>query len=108
MNAAFLGDVRKGMTRDSRVLMIPILPGWQGMECGQMVGLSEDLDEIDRAREVAEELGRVDVMFMVGNAGEIPWRDGYFDVAYVGGASTEEVKRVMKEGGAVHEWQREF
>jgi len=94
--------------RNSKVLMIPILPGWQGMECGQLVGLSEDLDQIDVARALAEDLGRVDAMFMVGNASEIPWRDGYFDVAYVGTASTEEVKRVLKAGGVVHEWQSEF
>lgn len=78
------------------------------MECGQLVGLSEDLDQIDMARALAEDLGRVDAMFMVGNASEIPWRDGYFDVAYVGTASTEELKRVLKAGGVVHEWQSEF
>ena len=96
------------MPPNPRVLLIPILEGWQKIVASQVVGVSEDLDEIDRARALAEQLGRIDCLFIQGNENEIPWRDTYFDVAYLAGKATDEVRRVIQEAGMIHECQSTF
>lgn len=85
--------------------MIPIIPGWHAIEASQLVGVGEDRDEIDRARALAESLGRIDCLFILGNVNEIPWRDKYFDAAYLAGKATDEVRRVIQPDGTIHECQ---
>lgn len=87
--------------------MLPILKDWEEIEAGQLVGIGEDADAVDAARETAERLSRTNCLFVLGTKDEIPWRDSYFDVAYIKGAASEEVRRVLKEEGKVVEWQSE-
>lgn len=82
--------------------MIPIQPDWPHLPAGQLVGLSEDLNQIDRARAMAEQLGRIDCLFAFGNVNEIPWRDAYFDEVYLTGEATAEVRRVLTSEGVIH------
>lgn len=96
------------MPQNQKVLLLPILPGWPTLEASQLIGFAEDLDEIDAARALAESLGRVDCMFLQGNLDSIPWRDEYFDVAYLGSTATDEVRRVLTRQGVVHECQSKF
>lgn len=103
--ASPISSQNKGVPPNPRVLITPILSGWSQLPAGQLVGLSEDLDEIDQARALAEELGRTDCLFVVGNENEIPWRDDYFDVAYLAGKATSEVRRVIQPDGIIHECQ---
>jgi ubiquinone/menaquinone biosynthesis C-methylase UbiE len=91
-----------------RVLLVPILSDWPKIEAAELVGVSEDLDEIDHARALAEELGRTNCLFVVGSPEAIPWRDQYFDTAYLAAESTTEILRVMKHEGEVHECQSKF
>ncbi len=93
------------MPPNLRVLLIPILPNWPDLPAGQLIGISSDLDEIDQARELAESLHRTDCMFIQGSIEEIPWRDSYFDVAYLAGSASDEVRRVMTPEGIIHECQ---
>lgn len=86
-----------------RVLIVPIVAGWQDLPAGQLVGVSEDLDAIDAARELAEALGRINCMFIPGSADEIPWRDAYFDAAYIVGEATAEVRRVCTPDAEIHQ-----
>jgi ubiquinone/menaquinone biosynthesis C-methylase UbiE len=88
-----------------RFLLIPILPNWPDLPAGQLIGVSSDLDEIDQARELAESLHRTDCMFIQGSMEAIPWRDSYFDVAYLAGSASDEVRRVMTPEGIIHECQ---
>ncbi len=91
------------MAPNAKVLLIPILKGWQQLPVGQLIGISTDLDEVDAARALAEELKRVDCMFIEGSENAIPWRDEYFDEAYLGCPLTDEIRRVMKPEGTIHE-----
>jgi hypothetical protein len=88
-----------------RVLIIPILPNWPNLQADQLIGVSSDLDEIDRARAQAESLNRTDCLFIQGSIDSIPWREAYFDVAYLAAAATDEVRRVMNAEGMIHECQ---
>ncbi len=92
------------MEQNARVLVVPIVEAWAEIPAGQLVGVSEDLDAVDRARQRAEELGHTDCMFIEGSVTEIPWRNGYFDVIYTNGAATDEVRRVGKPDAVIHEW----
>lgn len=85
--------------------MVPILDDWPRLAEGLLVGISSDLVSIDEARARAEELGLVDCMFVEGSPDCIPWRDAFFTVAYVGKEATPEIRRVVEEGGEIHEWQ---
>jgi ubiquinone/menaquinone biosynthesis C-methylase UbiE len=107
-SASPISSQNKGVPPNPKVLLIPILDEWASLAASQLVGLSEDLDAIDQARALAEELGRTDCLFILGNVNEIPWRDAYFDVVYVAGQATDEVRRVVAEGGVVHECQSTF
>jgi len=44
-------------------------------------------------------------MFIEGSVDAIPWRDSYFDLAYLEGPATDEVRRVMTPEGIIHECQ---
>lgn len=88
--------------------MIPIIPGWDRIPASQLVGVSDDLDEIDGARALAESLGRIDCLFIQGNENGIPWRDAYFDVAHLAGTATAEVRRVLGPDGTIHECQSTY
>ncbi len=90
-----------------RALVIPVRPGWEAIVAEQVVGVDEDLEALDRARARAEELGRTNCLFIQGNILEIPWRENYFDDAYVTGECSVELYRVIKEDGKVHPWQSE-
>ncbi len=93
------------MPPNLRVLVLPILPNWPDLPAGQLIGVSPDLDEIDQARAQAESLHRTDCMFIEGTIEAIPWRDSYFDVAYLAGSATDELRRVMTPEGIIHECQ---
>ncbi len=93
------------MPQNPRVLIVPILPNWPGIEASQLIGVSTDLDQIDQARAHAESLNRIDCMFIEGSVDAIPWRDSYFDIAYIAGSATDEVRRVMSPEGIIHECQ---
>ncbi len=83
--------------------MIPIVAAWPNLTASQLVGLDMDLDRIDEARALAEEMNRTDCMFMLGSADEIPWRDGYFEAIYTQNEPTAEIKRVLAPGGVIHQ-----
>ena len=93
------------MPPNQRILIIPILSNWPDLPAGQLIGVASDLDEIDRARAQAESLHRIDCMFIEGSVNAIPWRDSYFDIAYLEGLATDEVRRVMTPEGIIHECQ---
>jgi hypothetical protein len=88
-----------------KVLVVPLARGWQKIPADLLVGVSEDAEAIDEARQLAESLGRVDCLFVVGSAEEIPWCDGFFDAIYTSGKSTAEMRRVIREGGMIQECQ---
>ncbi len=96
------------MQQNQRVLLVPILPDWPKLNATELVGVSDDPDEIDRARALAEELGRTNCLFVFGSPDAIPWRDQYFDTAYIAGEATTEIRRVMTGQGVIHEWQSRF
>ncbi len=93
------------MPPNQRILIIPILSNWPDLPAGQLIGVASDLDAIDRARAHAESLHRIDCMFIEGSVDAIPWRDSYFDIAYLEGLATDEVRRVMTPEGIIHECQ---
>jgi ubiquinone/menaquinone biosynthesis C-methylase UbiE len=97
----------EGMKPTRRVLVMPIREGWERLEAEQIVGVDENWETIDRARARAEELGRTDCLFIFGTSLEIPWRENYFDEAYIEGQCSNEVRRVIKTNGKVHTWQNE-
>ncbi len=88
-----------------KVLIVPILEDWPKLAGGLLVGVSDDLAAIDAARARAEELSLEDCMFIQGSPDNIPWRDGFFTEAYLEKEATPEIRRVIQEGGKIHEWQ---
>ena len=93
------------MPPNRKVLLVPILDNWPTLAGGLLVGVSEDLAAIDAARAKAEALGLEDCMFVEGSPDNIPWRDAFFTEAYLEKEATPEIRRVIQEGGEIHEWQ---
>ncbi|WP_031500669.1 hypothetical protein [Bryobacter aggregatus] len=93
------------MLPNRKILVVPILDGWPKLVDGLFVGVADQLDVIDRARALAESLGLDNCMFTEGNADDLPWRDGFFTDIYTSGPITPEIRRVLAEGGHIHEWQ---
>lgn len=44
-------------------------------------------------------------MFIEGSPDNIPWRDDFFTEAYLEKEATPDIRRVIQEGGEIHEWQ---
>lgn len=93
------------MPPNRKVLLVPILGDWPKLAGGLLVGVSEDIAAIDAARAKAEELGLEDCMFIEGSPDNIPWRNDFFTEAYLEKEATPEIRRVIQEGGEIHEWQ---
>ena len=93
------------MPPNRKVLIVPILDDWPKLAGGLLVGVSEDISAIDAARARAEALRLEDCMFVEGSPDNIPWRDAFFTEAYLEKAVTPEIRRVVQEGGEIHEWQ---
>ena len=100
-----LSSQNKRVPPNRKVLLVPILDNWPTLAGGLLVAVSEDIAAIDAARARAEALGLEDCMFVEGSADNIPWRDAFFTEAYLENESTPEVRRVVQEGGEIHEWQ---
>ena len=75
---------------------------------GEVYGIDMEPSQIEMARELAAERGCDNASFHVADIAELPFEDGFFDVAccndvlaYVPdtGAALSEVKRVLKPGG---------
>lgn len=78
------------------------------VEPGEVHGVDLELSQIGMARAVAVAGGHDNITFHVGNVCELPFEDGYFDVAHCHAvlghvpdtqAALQEVKRVLKPGG---------
>jgi hypothetical protein len=65
---------------------------------GLLVAIGSD-EEVRAGRRAAAHLDNV--MFTVGDANEIPWRDGMFTVAVGVGRKASELVRVVEPGGAI-------
>ena len=75
---------------------------------GEMHGIDMEASQIDLARSLAEVRGQDNATFHVGDVTDLPFADGYFDVAHCHNVLTHvpdtaavlaEVKRVLKPGG---------
>ena len=82
----------------------------QAVDPGEMHGVDMEGTQIDLARSVAAAGGRDNAQFHVGDATDLPFDDGYFDVAHCHnvlmhvpdtGAVLAEIKRVLKPGGII-------
>jgi len=89
---------------DDRLLLLCV-PGPEELERlaarltdGLIVVIGPD-EEIHAGRRACSHLENV--MFTLGTADEIPWRDALFTVAVVKGAPTPEVIRVVTPGGTI-------
>ena len=80
----------------------------KAVEPGELHGVDMEQSQIDVATEVAKWWGRENAIFHVGDVIELPFEDGFFDVAHCHnvlmhipdtGAALDEVKRVLKPGG---------
>ena len=77
---------------------------------GEMHGIDMEESQIDVARAVAEAGGHDNATFHVGDVADLPFEDGFFDVAHCHnvlmhipdtGAVLAEVKRVLRPGGII-------
>ena len=77
---------------------------------GEMHGIDMEASQIDLARSLAEVRGQDNATFHVGDVTELPFEDGYFDVAHCHNvlmhvpdtaAVLAEVKRVLKPAGII-------
>jgi len=82
----------------------------KAIEPGEMHGIDVEASQIEIAQNAAEAGGHMNATFHVGNAAELPFEDGYFDVAHCHTvlmhipdtqAVLAEVKRVLKPGGII-------
>ena len=77
---------------------------------GELHGVDMEPSQVDLARGVAASLGRDNAVFHVGDVVNLPFADGFFDVAHCHnvlmhvpdtGAALSEVKRVLKPDGII-------
>lgn len=82
----------------------------KAVEPGEMHGIDMEASQIELARAAATAGGHSNATFHVGNATELPFEDGYFDIAHCHTvlmhipdteAVLAEVKRVLKPGGII-------
>ena len=82
----------------------------KAVDPGEMHGVDMEESQIDVARSVAEMGGQSNAIFHVGDVTELPFEDGFFDVAHGHNvlmhipdtaAVLAEVKRVLKPGGII-------
>ena len=75
---------------------------------GELCGVDMEESQIDLARDLARASGRPNAIFHVGDVTDLPFEDGFFDVAHGHNilmhipdttAALAEVKRVLKPGG---------
>ncbi len=77
---------------------------------GELVGIDLEPSQVDLARETAARRGVANTQFQVGDALDLPFRDGSFDVLHFGGVllhicdvdrALEEARRVLRPGGLI-------
>lgn len=82
----------------------------KAIDPGELHGVDMEQSQIDLAKEVAKWWGRENAIFHVGDVIDLPFEDGFFDVAHGHnvlmhipdtGAVLAEVKRVLKPGGII-------
>ncbi len=82
----------------------------KAVDPGELHGVDMEGSQIELARSVAESQGRENAVFHVADVTDMPFEDGFFDVAHCHnvlmhipdtGAVLAEVKRVLKPGGVI-------
>ena len=82
----------------------------QAVEPGTLYGIDREESQVNLARALAASLQRENAVFHVGNATDLPFEDGFFDVVHCHDvlmhipdtqAVLTEVKRVLKPGGII-------
>ena len=82
---------------------------------GELHGVDMEESQIDLARSIASSAGQENAIFHVADATDLPFEDGYFDVAHCYNVLTHipdtkavlaEVKRVLKPGGVIGSRER--
>ena len=80
----------------------------KAVEPGELHGVDMEESQVELARSVAEEAGQANAIFHVADITDLPFEDGFFDVAHSHQAlsyipdtqaALAEVKRVLKPGG---------
>ena len=124
----FLESLRRITAETSAAFLLPYLrPGMRVLDfgCGpgtissglakavapgEMHGIDMEPSQIDLARSLAEVRGQDNAIFHVGDVTELPFKDGYFDVAHCHNvlmhvpdtaAVLAEVRRVLKPAGVI-------
>ena len=82
----------------------------KAIDPGTLHGVDMEASQIEVARSVAKATGRANTVFDVGDVADLPFDDGFFDVAHCHNvlmhvpdtaAVLAEVKRVLKPGGII-------
>ena len=82
----------------------------QAVDPGELHGVDMEESQIDLARAVAQEHGQENAIFHLGDVMELPFEDGFFDVAHCHNvlvhvpdtqAALTEVRRVLKPSGII-------
>ena len=82
----------------------------RAVEPGELHGVDVKESQVDIARAIAGSRGQLNAVFHVGDVTDLPFEDGFFDVAHGHdilmrvpdtAAALAEVKRVLKPGGII-------
>ena len=99
-----------------QVLDVGCGPGFQAMDFaeaiapGELFGIDIEPSQIEMAQQLAEERGHDNATFAVADVVDLPFEEGFFDVAHCGGvlgflpdtaAALAEIKRTLRPGGLV-------